>query len=408
LWEALSTKDRQKWDDDAAKEKERYMAKKVAYNRLWYVPYKRAKKDPAAPKRNPSAFLLFAQGKRQELKKLNPGTKNTDISRMLGELWRNMPAKKKRHHVEREVVEREQYKIAIAEWRKQRETIQLAGKVGGTTSNPVSAIESGIGRNEQPTILKYGVTASVHGGCDDTYDFYPHVSDDPITGKDNCDVSIYPSHTMWHGPPQHHRQNHMHPERPPQVRHIHDCTQHFYPLVPRHYPRKHYRSLRPQENGNNIVNVRYFNPIPFPNKYGPPYVEQNNKEQEGNVTHHQDHYQKQHHQHASDQLIGRYASCEHSGETNQQYVHDETKQVNSNMDHFYYQHQSHYTQDDMKQEYDNLGGQRLNQQPGQHDIDQDMPHNMLLGHMDNTHQHYVSLRYGEGFVSPLNMHSDGE
>ena len=44
LWKALSTKERQYWDDEAAKGKERYMAERKVYTGPWYVPHKRAKK----------------------------------------------------------------------------------------------------------------------------------------------------------------------------------------------------------------------------------------------------------------------------------------------------------------------------------------------------------------------------
>lgn len=46
----LSTDERAHWDDVAAKDKERYMAEKQSYTGPWQVPWKRAKKDPSAPK----------------------------------------------------------------------------------------------------------------------------------------------------------------------------------------------------------------------------------------------------------------------------------------------------------------------------------------------------------------------
>jgi len=357
--------------------------------------------------------------------------KNTDISRMLGELWRNTPLEEKRHHIEREAEERERYKISIAEWRKQQETMQLAGKAGSITSSPVSAIGSDIGRKVQPVILEDDVTARVYNGGDDTYSVYPHVSDDHITSKDNYGVSLYPPRMMRNGPHQYHRQKHVYPEYSSQEHYIHDCTQDVYPIAPRYYPQKQCRSLRSQQYGTNSVNDRDFNPIPFRNNYGHlesharqqrkykhdfslpsnndlEHLLQNNIEQEGHVTHHQYHCQKQQRQHALEQNIGRYVSFEHSDEINQQYVQDETKQVNSNMDNLYYQHQNYSAQDNMKQEYGNMDRQHLNQQPSQHDMDQDISHNMSIEKLDNTQQMCVSLGRGGGFVSPLNMYDDGE
>ncbi|KAL7429493.1 hypothetical protein ACHAXH_004085 [Discostella pseudostelligera] len=49
----------------------------------------RAKKNPLAPKRPMSAFLMYAQQKRRPLQTENPAMSNADISRLLGEMWRN-------------------------------------------------------------------------------------------------------------------------------------------------------------------------------------------------------------------------------------------------------------------------------------------------------------------------------
>merc|ERR1712238_198418 len=68
--------------------------------------WKRAKKDPSAPKRNPSAFLNFSQNKRKVLRKENPGMRNTEISRLLGDLWRNASEEERKPQ------------IARAEWRE--------------------------------------------------------------------------------------------------------------------------------------------------------------------------------------------------------------------------------------------------------------------------------------------------
>jgi HMG (high mobility group) box len=75
-----------------------------------------------------SAFLYFSQGKRAVLKKENPTLKNTEISRLLGEMWRNASEEDKRPHVNREMQERTLYKVAIAEWRADFDVKQEAQK----------------------------------------------------------------------------------------------------------------------------------------------------------------------------------------------------------------------------------------------------------------------------------------
>lgn len=121
MWRNLPADERAHWDNVAAKDKQRYMVEKATYTGPWQVPWKRAKKDPSAPKRPMSAFLYFSQDKRRQIKEENPTIRNTEVSRILGELWRNASEEEKRPHVEKEKEEREKYKVAIADWRKDYE-----------------------------------------------------------------------------------------------------------------------------------------------------------------------------------------------------------------------------------------------------------------------------------------------
>jgi HMG (high mobility group) box len=122
----LPPEQRAYWDNVALKDKERFMMEKASYTGPWQVPWKRAKKDPSAPKRPMSAFLYFSQGRRSQLKQQNPELKNTEVSRLLGDLWRNATEEARRPFVEKELEEREKYKIAIAGWRKEAEARQEA------------------------------------------------------------------------------------------------------------------------------------------------------------------------------------------------------------------------------------------------------------------------------------------
>lgn len=126
MWKSLSTREREYWDREAEKEKKRYMSEKAAYTGDWQVPHKRAKKDPSAPKRNPSAFLLFSQSKRKILKANNPSLKNTDISRVLGDMWRKTSDEEKRPHLERESREREKYKEDMSQWKEEQQVRKKA------------------------------------------------------------------------------------------------------------------------------------------------------------------------------------------------------------------------------------------------------------------------------------------
>lgn len=118
-WKKLSPEERAVWDQKAKEDKERYNLEKASYTGPWQVPWKRAKKDPSAPKRPMSAFLFFSQDKRRLIKGENPGMRNTEISRVLGEMWKESSDEQKNPHVEREARERATYKIDIANWRKE-------------------------------------------------------------------------------------------------------------------------------------------------------------------------------------------------------------------------------------------------------------------------------------------------
>ena len=92
------------------------------------MPKRRARKHPLAPKRPMSAFLKYSQKRRQEVKEANPEMNNTDISRLLGELWRAAGAAEKEPYVESEKVERAAYNEAIATWREEQAHLDAASR----------------------------------------------------------------------------------------------------------------------------------------------------------------------------------------------------------------------------------------------------------------------------------------
>lgn len=117
MWKKLTPDEKAYWDDVAAKDKERYMEEKANYTGPWQVANKRQKKDKSAPKRPMSAFLYFSQGRRKEIKEKHPYFKNTEISRVLGEMWRNSSEEERGPFIELEKVERVKYKQAMAQWK---------------------------------------------------------------------------------------------------------------------------------------------------------------------------------------------------------------------------------------------------------------------------------------------------
>ena len=117
-WKALSDDDREYWRKEAERDKLRYDAEKSAYTGPWKVPFrKRSAKDPSAPRRPPSAFLNYCQLRRKQLSRENPGVKNTEISKMLGQEWKNAPLDVKRPYMEKELIERAEYHRQMDAWK---------------------------------------------------------------------------------------------------------------------------------------------------------------------------------------------------------------------------------------------------------------------------------------------------
>lgn len=67
-----------------------------------------------------SAFLAFSQSRRPQVKEENPNMANTDVSRLLGEIWRNSTAEEKEPFVQQELKERASYKEKIQKFREEQ------------------------------------------------------------------------------------------------------------------------------------------------------------------------------------------------------------------------------------------------------------------------------------------------
>ena len=120
MWKTLSDVEKKYWDDVAEQDKQRFLQEKEMYTGSWHVPWKRAKKDPSAPKRPMSAFLYFSKMKRRILKLENPSLSNIQISRMLGQIWRDFSEEDRRPFIDEESTDRKRYKDAIVKWRKEK------------------------------------------------------------------------------------------------------------------------------------------------------------------------------------------------------------------------------------------------------------------------------------------------
>jgi HMG (high mobility group) box/HMG-box domain len=143
-WRKLSDKERAFWDEQAREDKVRFVREKAAYKGTWNIPKRRAKKHPLAPKRPMSAFLKFSKTRRNKVKHDNPTMENTDVSRLLGEMWRNASAAERAPYVESEEKERAEYKEEIKKWRSEQALFDAT-----TRTSHHSAVQN-YHQNQQP------------------------------------------------------------------------------------------------------------------------------------------------------------------------------------------------------------------------------------------------------------------
>eukprot|EP00534_Pseudo-nitzschia_fraudulenta_P003715 CAMPEP_0201131450 /NCGR_PEP_ID=MMETSP0850-20130426/42819_1 /ASSEMBLY_ACC=CAM_ASM_000622 /TAXON_ID=183588 /ORGANISM="Pseudo-nitzschia fraudulenta, Strain WWA7" /LENGTH=415 /DNA_ID=CAMNT_0047401493 /DNA_START=259 /DNA_END=1506 /DNA_ORIENTATION=+ len=121
-WKALPEDEREKWEVMARQDKARYEMEKSMYTGPWKVPAtKRASKDPKAPKRPMSAFLSFSNSKRGFVKNKYKDAKNAEVSRILAQMWKDADGDEKKTFIDEEFELRQQYKIAMTEWKRQSE-----------------------------------------------------------------------------------------------------------------------------------------------------------------------------------------------------------------------------------------------------------------------------------------------
>jgi hypothetical protein len=127
-WRALTSGERAEWEEVARRDKLRFVTEKAVYKGPWEQKKRRAKKHPDAPRRPMSAFLMYSQTRRKVVKKDNPDMSNTDVSRLLGEMWRNGSVADLAPYVDVEKRERADYKERIKTWKDKQARLDAASR----------------------------------------------------------------------------------------------------------------------------------------------------------------------------------------------------------------------------------------------------------------------------------------
>ncbi|KAG7347011.1 HMG high mobility group box-containing protein [Nitzschia inconspicua] len=205
-WRDLSDKERAYWEEQAREDKLRYVREKNDYKGAWNVPKRRAKKHPGAPKRPMSAFLKFSKQVRPKVKKENPDMGNTDVSCLLGEMWRNASPSEKAPYVEEELKERAEYKEKIQKFREQQATLDAATRIPHQSAVNGSHLYQ---QQEQQAMPKsYPGFERPARGSPPSISFENFTTIDPL----HDEPSSTPSAFCLHPSQQYHRQSYHHSE----------------------------------------------------------------------------------------------------------------------------------------------------------------------------------------------------
>ncbi|KAI0766176.1 high mobility group box domain-containing protein [Trametes elegans] len=106
---------------------------------------KRAKKpkDPNAPKRPASSYLLFQNDVRNELKAKNPTLRNNELLSAIAKMWAEMPQEQKDAYEARN-------RAAKDEWLAQKALYEAGGKIGSPSGVPTKAIPVPVATPSKP------------------------------------------------------------------------------------------------------------------------------------------------------------------------------------------------------------------------------------------------------------------
>lgn len=77
----------------------------------------RTRKDPNAPKRGASAFLLFANANRTALRDAHPDKHNVEISKMLGAIWKSCDESTRKPYLDAEAAAKSKFEDDMAKYR---------------------------------------------------------------------------------------------------------------------------------------------------------------------------------------------------------------------------------------------------------------------------------------------------
>lgn len=189
MWKELPPETKSEYEKIAEGDKTRYYAEMRDYTGPMHVPNKRQKKPAGAPKRAMSAFLSFSQQMRPQVRAKNPNMKNTDISGVLAQMWREGTEEEKAPHINRELRDREKYHEDMSKWKEevsQQAELDAINAAAGNEAHVketerermgfgASSISSGSSDANFVPSMGNGISSSASNVPCDEYDFFHNV-----------------------------------------------------------------------------------------------------------------------------------------------------------------------------------------------------------------------------------------
>ena len=131
-WGEASAEVRQKYNEIAVQDKERFVREKSEYamnpySRQWKGG-QRAKKDPNAPKRNVPGFMWFSNEERHKVRDLNPGMRVGDVAKELSRRWALCDPENKARFEQMAFNDKQRYEKEKHEWHMQQRERDLANR----------------------------------------------------------------------------------------------------------------------------------------------------------------------------------------------------------------------------------------------------------------------------------------
>jgi len=129
LWKELTDDEKKPYADKAAEDKKRYTTAMESYTPPEESSSssdegpkkkkrKKAKKDPNAPKRSLSSFMIFSNEKRAAVREANPTLSVTETSKKLSEMWKGLLPDERAKYIELAEKDKQRYKHELEGYTK--------------------------------------------------------------------------------------------------------------------------------------------------------------------------------------------------------------------------------------------------------------------------------------------------